>query len=220
MLFTVIKKNSHWFWLVIVALLVGYDVRLFLADAALVFHPGDEALEVIQGWQLVGWLVPLLVLGAAAGFLLSDSDNEPEPELEQLKYEIGQLEETLAAHKAGIAERDRDLEKLREQLRENESILRFWGLDLGKSLERSGNAQEASKRMKESQELQMAESRRLLSMALNPSSTDEQRQAALQQLHDHLHHPPAQKGRIKRVKTKKEKDGSVDNAPAHSQQAV
>lgn len=222
MLSTVIKQNSHWFWLVIAALLVGYDVRLFLADAALVFHPGDEAQEVIQGWQLVGWLVPLLVLGAAAGFLLSYSDNEPEPELEQLKYENGQLEETLAAHKAGIAERDRDLEKLREQLRENESTLRFWkgGLDLDKSLERSGNAQEASKRMKEIQGLQMAESRRLLAMALNASSTDEQRQAALQQLHYHLHHPPTHKGRIKRVKTKKEKGGAVDNVPAHSPQAV
>ncbi|MFM5075698.1 hypothetical protein, partial [Aeromonas hydrophila] len=121
-------------------------------------------------------------------------------------YEKGQLTARVAALEAGVAERDRDLEKLREQLRENESTLRYTKGELEKSLKRSGNAQEAAKRMKEIQGLQMAESKRLLAMALNPSSTDEQRRAALQQLHDHLHHPPAHKGRIKRVKTKKGKN--------------
>ena len=155
--------------------------------------------------ELVGWLVPMLVQGGSVGLLYySFSDNEPE--LKQLTYEKGQLTARVAALEAGVAERDRDLEKLREQLRENESTLRYTKGELEKSLKRSGNAQEAAKRMKEIQGLQMAESKRLLAMALNPSSTDEQRRAALQQLHDHLHHPPAHKGRIKRVKTKKGKN--------------
>jgi len=132
--------------------------------------------------ELVGWLVPMLVLGGSVGLLYySFSDNEPE--LKQLTYEKGQLTARVA-----------------------ESTLRYTKGELEKSLKRSGNAQEAAKRMKEIQGLQMAESKRLLAMALNPSSTDEQRRAALQQLHDHLHHPPAHKGRIKRVKTKKGKN--------------
>jgi chromosome segregation ATPase len=155
--------------------------------------------------ELVGWLVPMLVLGGSVG-LLYYSFSYNEPELKQLTYEKGQLTARVAALEAGVAERDRDLEKLREQLRENESTLRYTKGELEKSLKRSGNAQEAAKRMKEIQGLQMAESKRLLAMALNPSSTDEQRRAALQQLHDHLHHPPAHKGRIKRVKTKKGKN--------------
>ena len=165
--------------------------------------------------HLTDYLWLLLLAGGLLGFGVAPFLNkygfghDPESQLSQLRYEKRELKKELELSKLGIEDRDKVIAEQKERISDYIRDLFRMKDQVEKCQKSSGNAQEAAKRMKEIQELQKAESKRLLAMALNPSSTDEQRQAALQQLHEHLHHPPAHKGRIKREKGPRAREKAV-----------